>query len=188
MTLAPNFFAGGTTGIFALNDLQNLSQQALGGTAFAPGTGKADQVYLESAIQNFSSPAGGDNYTDLYYKADFAGVNLDVHLSPTGKNLYIGGSGGVTIAPNSASGDDYRRLIPGYSWYWVRISAFHRWVQQLTSSRGTRRCVLTVLSTLMENPPRSTTRTPSASWSDRLEYSAFPEGIWVSGSIFPTAS
>jgi hypothetical protein len=122
ITLAPNFFLNATTGIFVLNDLQNLSAPSLAGTAFAPGFGRADSVYLESAIQNFSSPVGGDNYTDLYYNCDFAGIKLDVHFSPTGKNLYVGGSGGVTIAPHETSGDDFSRLIPGYSWYWVRIS------------------------------------------------------------------
>ncbi|KAH8742719.1 hypothetical protein F5883DRAFT_668053 [Diaporthe sp. PMI_573] len=118
VTVAPNFRLDSTTGIFVLNDLQNLEQEAASGTAFAPGEGREGQVFLQSAIQNFSSPAGGDNYTDMYYNCDFAGVNIDVHFTPTGKNIYVGGSGGVTIAANEESGNDYRRLIPGYSWYW----------------------------------------------------------------------
>ncbi|KAL0942735.1 uncharacterized protein CTRU02_200621 [Colletotrichum truncatum] len=120
VTVAPNHFFNMTTGIYVLNDLQNLEAPAVGGTAMAPGVGRDDQVFLQSIPQNFSSPAGGDNYTTLQYSSDFSGVKIDVTFNPTGKNLYVGGSGGVTIGPSSfvKDHDDYRRLIPGYSWYW----------------------------------------------------------------------
>ena len=114
MTLAPNFFRGETTGIFRLEDLQDLS--STGATVFAPGTGSNNTLDLRSAIQNLTSPAGSDNYTDLYIATDYAGVKLDVHMTPTGKNLYIGGGGGITL---SSGGTDFRNIIPGYSWYWV---------------------------------------------------------------------
>ena len=47
---------------------------------------------------------------------DFVGVTTNLHISPTGKNLYVGGSGGITLA---GSGDNYRQIVPGYSWYWL---------------------------------------------------------------------
>ncbi|KAJ9413261.1 hypothetical protein QL093DRAFT_2512296 [Fusarium oxysporum] len=112
-TLAPNFFRGRTTGIFRVEDLQDLS--STGATVFAPGTGSSEYLNLRSEIQNLTSPRGGDNYTAMHVTSDYAGVKLDVHMTPTGKNLYIGGNGGVTL---SSPGNDFRELVPGYSWYW----------------------------------------------------------------------
>jgi hypothetical protein len=112
--LAPNFFRGETTGIFRVEDLHNLS--STGATTFAPGTGNTEYLDFRSEIQNLTSPRGGDNYTDVTISADYAGVKLNVHMTPTGKNLYIGGGGGITL---SSPGTDFSELIPGYSWYWV---------------------------------------------------------------------
>ncbi|KAH7033968.1 hypothetical protein B0J12DRAFT_582451 [Macrophomina phaseolina] len=113
VTAAPNFYRGETTGIFALNDLTNLN--STGATVFAPGTGSNETLNFRSAIQNLTSPAGSDNYTNLHLTTDYAGVTLDARITPTGKNLYVGGAGGITI---TGSGDDYRDVVPGWSWYW----------------------------------------------------------------------
>jgi hypothetical protein len=116
--LAPNFFRGETTGIFRVEDLQNLTSS--GATVFAPGTGSTEFLDFRSDIQNLTSPRGSDNYTDMHITSDYAGVKMDVYMTPTGKNLYIGGAGGITISPKSGTdANDYRTLIPGYSWYWV---------------------------------------------------------------------
>ncbi|RYN15632.1 hypothetical protein AA0115_g12929 [Alternaria tenuissima] len=117
--LAPNFFRGETTGIFRVEDLQNFS--STGATAFAPGTGSTEFLNFRSEIQNLTSPRGGDNFTDVHISADYAGVKMDVQMTPMGKNLYIGGAGGVTISPKNGGNsnqNDYRTLVPGYSWYW----------------------------------------------------------------------
>ncbi|KAI9738283.1 MAG: hypothetical protein M1834_008781 [Cirrosporium novae-zelandiae] len=108
VTLAPNFYLSETTGIFSLNDLSNLI--AIGATVFAPGTGSNETLNFRSTIKNLNSPAGSDNYTDLYLTTDYAGVTVDLHLTPTGKNLYIGGSGGVTLP---SSENDFRTVVPG---------------------------------------------------------------------------
>ncbi|PCD21107.1 hypothetical protein AU210_016533 [Fusarium oxysporum f. sp. radicis-cucumerinum] len=108
-----NLNRGRTTGIFRVEDLQDLS--STGATVFAPGTGSSEYLNLRSEIQNLTSPRGGDNYTAMHVTSDYAGVKLDVHMTPTGKNLYIGGNGGVTL---SSPGNDFRELVPGYSWYW----------------------------------------------------------------------
>ncbi|KAG2024240.1 hypothetical protein GB937_003887 [Aspergillus fischeri] len=113
VTLAPNFFRGSTTGIFRVEDLQDLS--STGATVFAPGTGSTEFLDFRSEIQNLTSPRGSDNYTDLTISTNYAGVQLNVHITPTGKNLYVGGGGGITL---SSDGNDFRRVIPGYSWYW----------------------------------------------------------------------
>lgn len=94
-TLAPNFFRGETTGIFRIENLENFSSS--GATDFAPGSRNKQYLNLQSKIQNLTSPAGGDNYTDLYISTDYAGVKLNVYMTPTGKNLYIGGGGGITL-------------------------------------------------------------------------------------------
>ncbi|KAJ5821920.1 uncharacterized protein N7525_011204 [Penicillium rubens] len=113
VTLAPNFFRGRTTGIFRVEDLQDLS--STGATVFAPGTGSNEFLDFRSEIQNLTSPRVSDNYTDLNVSTNYAGVQLNVHITPTGKNLYIGGGGGITL---SSDDNDFRRIIPGYSWYW----------------------------------------------------------------------
>lgn len=122
VTLAPNFFRGETTGIFRLEDLQDVT--STGATVFAPGTGSNETLNFRSEIQNLTSPVGGDNYTNLHISTDYAGVKLNVDIIPTGKNLYVGGSGGITL---SSKGQDFRSLIPGYSWYWV-------WIQSVTKA------------------------------------------------------
>ncbi|KAI6778733.1 uncharacterized protein J7T54_000767 [Emericellopsis cladophorae] len=114
VTLAPNFRLGETTGIFRVEDLEDCSWT--GATVFGPGSGNTKYLDFRSEIQNLTSPRGGDNYTNLHITTDYAGVVLDVHMNPTGKNLYIGGNGGVALGPRGSN--DYSVLIPGWSWYW----------------------------------------------------------------------
>jgi hypothetical protein len=116
VTMAPNFRLGETTGIFRIDDLDDLSWT--GATVFTPGTGNEEYLDFRSPIQNLTSPKGGDNYTDMHLTADYAGVVLDVEMHPTGKNLYIVGNGGVALG--TKGGNNYSVLIPGWSWYWVR--------------------------------------------------------------------
>ncbi|KAH6662235.1 hypothetical protein B0J14DRAFT_687190 [Halenospora varia] len=115
ITLAPNFIGDNqTSGIFGIEDLSTLT--GTGATVFGPATGSNEALNLRSEYQNFTSPAGSDNFTNLYFTSDYAGVTVDMHFSPTGQNLYIGGSGGITLP---SSGQDFRTLMPGYSWYWA---------------------------------------------------------------------
>ncbi|GFF25165.1 hypothetical protein IFM61606_09363 [Aspergillus udagawae] len=110
VTLAPNFFRS-TTGIFRIEDLQDLS--SISATVFAPGSGNMEFFNFRSEIQNLTSPYGSDNYPDLTISANYAGVQLNVHINPTGKNLYVSGGGGITL---SSSSNDFRSIIPGYPW------------------------------------------------------------------------
>lgn len=100
-----------------LEDLSNSSYS--GGIILEPGTASAEFLNVQAPSQNLSSPQGSDNYTDLYFSGDYAGISANLHMQPTGPNLYPGGSGYVTLNPVSPS--DYFVVPPGYSWYWVGL-------------------------------------------------------------------
>ena len=107
-------------GINAMDDLSTLITTA--GSPVGPGTGNSRSLDIISHHANLSSPVGSDNFTNLHLAAKWKDVQTDLRLSPTGKNLYIGGNGGFTL-PNYG-GEDYQTLIPGYTWYWVSWGFF----------------------------------------------------------------
>ncbi|KAK0621085.1 Kievitone hydratase [Lasiodiplodia hormozganensis] len=102
------------SGFMGLEDLSNSSYS--GGIILEPGTASTEFLNVQAPSQNLSSPQGSDNYTDLYFSGDYAGISANLHMQPTGPNLYPGGSGYVTLNPVSPS--DYFVVPPGYSWYW----------------------------------------------------------------------
>ncbi|RYC78747.1 hypothetical protein BFJ63_vAg18378 [Fusarium oxysporum f. sp. narcissi] len=101
-------------GIYAMDILKNLTSTA--SSPVGPGSGSSRSLNVLSQHLNLTSPMGSDNFGDLRLAAKWKGVETDMRLTPTGKNLFIGGSGGFTLP--SYGGDDYRTLIPGYTWYW----------------------------------------------------------------------
>lgn len=103
------------SGFLGLEDLSNSNYS--GGVIIEPGTASTASLNIQAASQNLSSPLGSDNYTDMYFSGDYAGVSANLHIQPTGPNVYLGGSGYVTLNPVSPS--DYFVVPPGYSWYWV---------------------------------------------------------------------
>ncbi|GME37622.1 putative mucin-1 (muc-1) protein [Neofusicoccum parvum] len=101
-------------GFLGLEDLSNFTHS--GGIIKESGTASTASLSLQAPSQNLSSPLGSDNYTDMYYSGDYGGISTKLHMQPTGPNLYLGGSGYVTLSPASPS--DYLVAPPGYSWYW----------------------------------------------------------------------
>ncbi|KAI0568865.1 hypothetical protein TUN199_11804 [Pyrenophora tritici-repentis] len=102
-------------GMLGAEDLSDFSST---GTTYAePGSGSAEFLNLVAPNQNLSSPRGSDNYTDTFLSLSYGQVAVSLNAKPTGPNVYMGGSGYITLEPLGPS--DFTIVPPGYSWYWV---------------------------------------------------------------------
>ncbi|KAF7565994.1 Hydroxyneurosporene synthase [Pyrenophora tritici-repentis] len=101
-------------GMLGAEDLSDFSST---GTTYAePGSGSAEFLNLVAPNQNLSSPRGSDNYTDTFLSLSYGQVAVSLNAKPTGPNVYMGGSGYITLEPLGPS--DFTIVPPGYSWYW----------------------------------------------------------------------
>ncbi|KAF4965912.1 hypothetical protein FSARC_6337 [Fusarium sarcochroum] len=118
LCIDPILFGNSTTGgLYSLNDLSNPSNiKAKGASNMVPGYGSTEALNLRSTPHNVTSPKGSDNFSTIALKTNFAGVEINTEVQPTGKNMYYGGMGGI-VTPGF--GDDFTTLPPGWSWYWA---------------------------------------------------------------------
>ncbi|KAG8630541.1 hypothetical protein KVT40_002160 [Elsinoe batatas] len=118
-TTAPTIFSGFLTGIYEvvdLNDPKNIT--AFGATAFGEtGVYLFEYWNITTPFQSVFSSLDGDNFTDIHITSNFAGVVLDMTVQPTGKNLYVLGTGGLGL-PAPPGSVDYATVPSGFSWYW----------------------------------------------------------------------
>ena len=103
----------------SLNDLQTMTGQ--GGTLMEAGAASSEHLNMHNDTQSVVSPNDGDKWTNTQHKLRLSGIELDTVLAPTGKNFYYGGSGGIQLMPSGIDVDPAYG-IPGWSWYWVRLS------------------------------------------------------------------
>lgn len=104
--------------IVGMLGFEDLSDYSITGKVVAePGSGNTEFLNIVTQSANLTSPQGSDNYTDVFYSVKYPDVAANMHFQPTGPNIYMGGSGYVTLNPTGPS--DYYVVPPGYSWYWV---------------------------------------------------------------------
>ncbi|KAI8938551.1 hypothetical protein NX059_004437 [Plenodomus lindquistii] len=104
----------------SFNDLQTGTTR--GASIMEPGTGNKARLEMRGASQTVIAPEDGDKWTNTAHMVDLCGVKLETVLQPTGQQFYYGGSGGIQLQPRGPD-PDYSTSLPGWSWYWVRVSS-----------------------------------------------------------------